>query len=1084
MKTKSEELKSLQVDTYNLGQTRKSIPLGDQNKAVLRQELMVLLMNLGLLTGGISLAIPSVTLNQLTNPAENVHLNKSQASWFASCSSLGSPLGALMCAFMADRYGRKFTLIATNLLGIIAWALMAFPIKCCDSDLVFLQLMVSRLITGLVKGLGGAAAAAYGAEICLPKIRARLINAVTMSMACGVLFIYILGYFIRNDWKFLGMILLAYQLICLALLLLVKESPSWLMSKGYVAECKASLTYFRGLEKGETHKEVEEEFLLLSNKFKHSIEDQTTSFWGSLSRPELYKPFTLAFIFYILQQFAGTFVVIVYAVQILTKSGLHIDPFLCAVYIGVARFFVASFIMTWMLETWNRRQVGIFSAISMACCVFLLAISNWFPWLQIPYLSVGIMIAFVTTSGGIWNMPFVLCSEMFPQNVRGTCSGITDSFAYFMSFVVIKIFPSMVDGIGIGNVFAFYGLMAAVTALFIFLYIPETKGKTLLEIEEYFKNGQKKESGRRKHNRDAEMKEMFVNIKMENEQLGRVKIRTDMQFMLPVSWTLIIDDRSMTLRHQDICHHVHQYFVVKQKKNKDKMSKNSTELECLHNGQFKEKIVPEKEKPIPLGDRRKAVLRQELMVILMNLGILVGGMSLALPAVTLDHLRDPTQKFHLDESQSSWFAAASSVACPVGSFSGVFLVDRIGRKNSIALINIFAIIGWLLMSTAYYDDPSLVYVQLIISRLFSGIATGMGGSPASVYGAEVCLPKMRARLTMVASMAIASGVLFAYVVGYFFRNNWRFIGVIFLGYQIICLILLIPVKESPNWLLSKGRVVEAKASLSYLRGLDIGETHDEVEAEFVALIHSCQPKAGDRKVSLWKSIRLPEVYKPFMIGIAFFAFQQFSGTFVVVVYAVQIITKAGVHTDAFLCAIYVGIARFIVASVVMTWELEKWGRRPVSIFSAASTACCLFLLASTSWFTWLHIPTLSAITIVAFVFAAAGQWAIPYVILTEIYPQKVRGAFCGLTIGIGYLITFSAIKIFPAMSRWMGNANVFAFYGTIALLTIVFIYHFIPETKGKTFVEIESFFRKPKRESRIDLEATEVFVNQKKNMKS
>ena len=76
------------------------------------------------------------------------------------------------------------------------------------------------------------------------------------------------------------------------------------------------------------------------------------------------------------------------------------------------------------------------------------------------------------------------------------------------------------------------------------------------------------------------------------------------------------------------------------------------------------------------------------------------------------------------------------------------------------------------MSTAFYDNPSLVFLQLMISRMFSGLATGMGGSPASVYGAEVCLPKLRARLTMIASMAIAAGVLFAYVVGYFIRVSW------------------------------------------------------------------------------------------------------------------------------------------------------------------------------------------------------------------------------------------------------------------------------------------------------------------------
>ncbi|XP_055839748.1 solute carrier family 2, facilitated glucose transporter member 8-like [Episyrphus balteatus] len=512
------------------------------------------------------------------------------------------------------------------------------------------------------------------------------------------------------------------------------------------------------------------------------------------------------------------------------------------------------------------------------------------------------------------------------------------------------------------------------------------------------------------------------------------------------------------------------------------MAHNSEELHSLRHDEIKPEIVignGKSKQSIPLGDQRKAVLRQELMVFLINLGILVGGMSLALPAVTLDQLTNPAEPIHLDKSQSSWFASASSIACPVGSFSGVFLVDKIGRKKSILLVNLFAIIAWILMSTAFYDNPSLVFLQLMISRMFSGLATGMGGSPASVYGAEVCLPKLRARLTMVASMAIAAGVLFAYVVGYFIRNDWRLIGMVYLVYQIICLILLIPVKETPSWLLSKGRVKEAKASLSYFRGLDDGETHDEVEAEFALLRKTIPLKSkGIKKVSIWKSIRLPEVHKPLLLGVIFFAFQQFSGTFVVVVYAVQIITKAGVEADPFLCAIYVGIARFVVASVVMTWQLEKWGRRPVSIFSAATTSICLFLLAGPTWFPWLQIPTLSAAVIVGFVVSSAGLWTIPFLILPEIFPQKVRGSFCGISIGCAYLLSFSSIKIFPSLMDWMGgNGNVFAFYGTMALLSIFFVYWFIPETKGKTFLEIEDYFRR--RKSTIhenDVEAKECCV--------
>lgn len=496
------------------------------------------------------------------------------------------------------------------------------------------------------------------------------------------------------------------------------------------------------------------------------------------------------------------------------------------------------------------------------------------------------------------------------------------------------------------------------------------------------------------------------------------------------------------------------------------MALETSETKALRTDTVQPKKVSEKKTPIDdsnlLGNQPTAIRRQQMMVGLMNLGMFLAGMSLSLPAVTLNQLTDPKEEFHLDKSQASWYASASSIACPLGCFTSIFIVDRFGRKMGMVCVNSVGTISWALMATAFFGDSNFMYVQLIISRVVSGIATGMGGSPGSVYGAEVCLPKYRARLTMVTSMAIAGGVLFAYVVGYFFRTDWRLIGMVFFIYQVTCLILMIPIRETPNWLLMRGRVEEAKASLSYFRGLKRGETHPEVEEEFATMRRASQHVAGEPKVSIVKSFCLPEVYKPFFTGVFFFVFQQFSGTFVIVVYSVQIITKAGVKIDAFLCSIYLGIARFIVASFIMTWELERWGRRPVVAFSAISSACCLFVLAGASWFTWLQIPILSAVVIVLFVLASAGQWAIPFMILAEIFPPKVRGSCVGVTMGMAYTISFAAIKLYPSMSDYLGNGNVFAFYGSMSLLLLVFVYYFLPETKGKTFAEIAIFFNKEK----------------------
>lgn len=246
-----------------------------------------------------------------------------------------------------------------------------------------------------------------------------------------------------------------------------------------------------------------------------------------------------------------------------------------------------------------------------------------------------------------------------------------------------------------------------------------------------------------------------------------------------------------------------------------------------------------------------------------------------------------------------------------------------------------------------------------------------------------------------------------------------------------------------------------------------GETHDEVESEFNSLKNISLPTTSKEKTSLIKMLSCSEVYKPFLLGIVFYILQQFSGTYVVLVYAVQIISKAGVDMDPFLGAVYIGIARFIVCTFVITWELETWGRRPVSMFSAGATSLCLFVLAASCWFTWLQVPILSVSAIVGFVLASAGIWIIPYLMLSEILPQKVRGSFSGAGSSILYFMSFCSIKMFPWMMDSMGSGNSFAFYGIVAILIIPFVYNFLPETKGKTLMEIEEYFKSKKN---VDLE--------------
>ncbi|XP_050323607.1 facilitated trehalose transporter Tret1 isoform X2 [Bactrocera neohumeralis] len=485
---------------------------------------------------------------------------------------------------------------------------------------------------------------------------------------------------------------------------------------------------------------------------------------------------------------------------------------------------------------------------------------------------------------------------------------------------------------------------------------------------------------------------------------------------------------------------------------------------------------------VPLGEQSRAVRRQELMVLLGNIGLLSTGMALSLPTVTLRQLMDPNEAVHLSESQASWFASINTLSCPLGGLLSGFLLDKMGRKNTLYVLNGIALASWALMALAVESNADTVFIQLMVSRFCIGIAMGIASAPVGVYSAEISLPRIRGRLILGTSVSIAAGILVMYIMGYFIRNDWQLISMICCAYQIVAMLCVIPMPESPSWLVSKGRFEEAKRALNYFRGLEKTDeiTHPEVVAEYNLLQKSIQLGEGVKKPPFLKSIREPEVYKPLLILMGLFAFQQLTGIFVVVVYAVQISQEAGVNIDPFMCAILIGVGR-VATTVLLGIILEKWGRRRSGIVSALGMCICMFLLAGYNWCSWLQlIPYLPVIAIISFIILSTfGLYTLPFFMISELFPQKVRGAASGLTVAVGMCFAFICIKTYPAMKNALDKDYCFVIYGIMAFIAAVYVYAVLPETRGRTLLAIEDQFRtgvKSQRYQAAPVEMQEVSV--------
>lgn len=234
----------------------------------------------------------------------------------------------------------------------------------------------------------------------------------------------------------------------------------------------------------------------------------------------------------------------------------------------------------------------------------------------------------------------------------------------------------------------------------------------------------------------------------------------------------------------------------------------------------------------------------------------------------------------------------------------------------------------------------------------------------------------------------------------------------------------------------------------------------ELQGEIDILIMHSERRATMKKENLWLNLLKPEVYRPTLLLIGFFAFQQLSGIFVVVVYAAKFATEVGVAMDPFLCVVYIGVAR-VIAGTIIGLSLDHLGRRPPTIYSSLLMAICMYGLALYSKFPleerYAWVP---AVLILTYVFTSTfGLLTIPFVMNAEISPQKYRGFCSGITIAANYAICFVCVKLYPWMISDWGCLNVCLFYGTVSLLSILYVRFAVPETKGKTLTEIENLFK-------------------------
>lgn len=214
--------------------------------------------------------------------------------------------------------------------------------------------------------------------------------------------------------------------------------------------------------------------------------------------------------------------------------------------------------------------------------------------------------------------------------------------------------------------------------------------------------------------------------------------------------------------------------------------------------------------------------------------------------------------------------------------------------------------------------------------------------------------------------------------------------------------------------------------------------------------------------SAWKEFGKPQLYKPFLIMISFFAIQQFSGIFTVFIYAARFSLEAGVVIDEFFSAVLIGAIR-LVTNFVIAFASDRYGRKPLAIVSGTGMFLSMTGLALCSYFPLKGTSLQMLPAALLYIFVSSGTFGIltlPFAMVGEIFPQKSRGFAVGITVSIGFILSFVNIKTFSTVFEAFGSFWIFSFYALVALVGIVFAVFVLPETKGKSLQEIEAHFLK------------------------
>jgi sugar porter (SP) family MFS transporter len=417
--------------------------------------------------------------------------------------------------------------------------------------------------------------------------------------------------------------------------------------------------------------------------------------------------------------------------------------------------------------------------------------------------------------------------------------------------------------------------------------------------------------------------------------------------------------------------------------------------------------------------------------------------------------------FHIQNNAalSGWANSCALIGCLFGALIAGALSDKFGRKRLLVLAAaLFAV-------TSIGNGLAQTFVVFVFWRMLGGVAIGLASSLSPMYISEIAPAQLRGRLVSVNQLTIVIGVLLAQIINWWLVRNlptgasddfivqswfgeqgWRWMFGLTAAPSLLFFAGMFFVPESPRWLVKNGRAETARSILKRIGG----SSYADAEIRDVQATLSGEENQSVRFADLLD----PRLFKVLVLGVVLAVFQQWCGINVIFNYAEEIFRAAGYDISSVVKNIAWTGSVNLVFTFVALGVVDRGGRRPLMLLGSAGLAVAYTVLG---FCYYKHVTGLPVLLIVLAAIACYSMSLAPvtWVIISEIFPNRIRGAAMSVAVMSLWIACFILTYTFPLLNKALGASGTFWIYAVVCVCGFVFIKIRLPETKGKTLEEIE-----------------------------